>query len=200
MSMRPHIEFTTLADFIEGRLGTAEAGDMQTHLAACAACAEQAARLGHVTGLMRADSMEDAPRQARARAASLFQSRRRPATSPLKRLLAALTFDSSQMTPAYGVRAGAASERQLLFSAGENELHLQIAPLGDAWQVTGQVLGPCAGGEVELRGVNRIVRAGLNELCEFALPPLADGEYALTLHLNHMDLEIPGLKLGEPKA
>ena len=200
MSIRPHIQFTTLADFIEGRLGSTEANDVQAHLSACAGCAGQAARLGSVTELMRADQMEDAPRYARARAASLFQARRKPATSPFRRVLAALTFDSSQMTPAYGVRAGAATERQLLFSAGENELHLQVAPLGEAWQVTGQVLGPCTGGTVELQGVNRIVRAGLNELCEFALPPLADGEYTLTLHLNHMDLEIPGLKLGEPKA
>ena len=84
--------------------------------------------------------------------------------------------------------------------AGENELHLQVAPLGEEWQVTGQVLGPCTGGEVELQSATRTIHAGLNELCEFALPPLAEGVYTLKLHLGHVDLEIPELKLGEPKA
>jgi hypothetical protein len=173
---------------------------VQAHLSACRRCAGQAARLGDVTELMRADLTEDAPRYARVNARSLFQARRKTAESPMRRVLAALKFDSLQLSPAMGVRAGAATERQLLFSAGENELHLQVAPLGEEWQVTGQILGPCTGGDVELRSATETIRAALNELCEFALPPLAEGEYALTLHLGQVDLEIPELKLGEPKA
>jgi len=116
--------------------------------------------------------------------------------SLIKRLLAALTFDSSQMTPALGVRAGAAAGRQLLFSAGDSELHLQIAPAGEQWQITGQVLGPCAGGSVELRGANETLNAALNELCEFTLAPLAAGVYALALRLGDVELEIPELEIG----
>lgn len=196
MSMLPHIQFATLVDFVEDRLASPDRAKVQEHLSTCAGCAGQAARLGGVTELMRTDQMEDAPRYARVNATSLFQARRKPAESPLKRVLAALRFDSLQMSPALGVRATAAAERQMLFGAGENELHLQVAPLGEEWQVTGQVLGPCAGGDVELRGASQTIRAALNELCEFALPPLAAGEYALMLHLGHVDLEIPELKLG----
>ncbi|MFL6276558.1 MAG: hypothetical protein ACJ74G_15315 [Blastocatellia bacterium] len=143
-------------------------------LASCEACAAQVGRLSNVTELMRADRAEDAPRYARVNAVSRFAARRQHAASPLRRVLAALKFDSLQMTPALGVRAGAATSRQLLFSAGNNELHLQVAPAGEAWQVTGQVLGPCAGGAVELRGATATVRAALDDLCEFALSPTAN--------------------------
>jgi anti-sigma factor RsiW len=200
MNRLSHIEFATLADFSEGRLGAAESSAVQAHLSGCADCAGQAARLGAVTGLMRNDATEDAPRYARAAVAALFRARRQPAPSPLRRVLAALKFDSLQMTPALGVRSGAAAARQLLFSAGDIELHLQISPAAEKWQVTGQVLGPCAGGEVELRGAGETLSAALNELCEFTLAPLAAGVYALALRLGELELEVPELAIGEPKA
>src|SRR5438105_644668 len=200
MKTHSHIEFATLTDFIEGRLDNAGRGNVEAHLSACAECAGQAAQLSEVTRLMRNDAMEDAPRYARAAATALFRAHRKPAQSPLRRVLAALKFDSLQMTPAFGVRSGTATERQLLFSAGDNELHLQIAPVAESWQVTGQVLGPCAGGTVELRGASDTLSVALNELCAFTLVPLVAGVYTLTLRLGEVDLEIPELVIGEPKA
>src|SRR5205085_12116972 len=112
MNTLPHIEFATLADFIEGRLDDAARGDVQSHLSACADCSGQASRLSEATALMRDDAMEDAPRYARVTAANLFRARRkpaeRPAESPLRRVLAAVKFDSLQMTPAFGGRSAAA--------------------------------------------------------------------------------------------
>ena len=66
--------------------------------------------------------------------------------------------------------------------------------------MTGQVLGPCAGGTVELRGASDTLSVALNELCEFTLVPLVAGVYTLTLRLGEVDLEIPELVIGEPKA
>src|SRR5690242_6248641 len=121
MKTHPHIEFATLADFVEGRLDADRRGDVEAHLSACADCAAQATQLGEVTHLMRNDAMEDAPRYARVTAANLFRARQRtaqqPAASTLRRVLAALKFDSLQMTPAFGIRSGTATERQMLFTA-----------------------------------------------------------------------------------
>jgi anti-sigma factor RsiW len=202
MKTHPHIEFATLADFVEGRLDADRRGDIETHLSDCADCAGQAAQLGEVTHLMRNDVMEEAPRYARVAAANLFRARRLAAppspASTLRRVLAALKFDSLQMTPAFGIRSTAATERQLLFTAYDKELHLQIAPVAERWQITGQVLGPCAGGEVELNGAGETFGVTLNELCEFTLAPVAAGVYALTLRLRDVELEIPELVIGEP--
>ena len=56
-----HIPFARLADLAEGRLPPEEAAEERAHLDACTRCAGQAARLGHLAALMRADTTEDAP-------------------------------------------------------------------------------------------------------------------------------------------
>ncbi|MBC7930456.1 MAG: hypothetical protein H7Z38_07780 [Rubrivivax sp.] len=195
-----HIPFARLADLVEGRLTTDEARDDRGHLGACARCAEQAAQLGRVTQLMRADTSEDAPRGAIFNAVRMFPARPAAEAAPgiLRRIVAALTFDSNALAPAFGVRSGqSAPARQLLFSAGDFDVDLRLAPGGEGWTVSGQVLGRCAGGEVELGEAGRaaLSSVALNDLCEFTLPPVPEGSYALRLRLNELEIEIPDLSL-----
>jgi anti-sigma factor RsiW len=195
-----HIPFARLADLAEGRLSPEEAAEERAHLADCTRCAGQAAQLGHLAALMRADTSEDAPAALVADVVRMFRARRATAEPGLlRRLVAALTFDSSSLTPAFGVRSGqAAPARQLLFSAGDLDVDLRLAPGGEGWTVSGQVLGPCQGGEVELVGADgsTAARAALNELCEFTLlPPTPDGTYSLRLRLDGAEVEIPELSL-----
>jgi anti-sigma factor RsiW len=197
-----HIPFARLADLAEGRLSPEEAAEERAHLAACTRCAGQAAQLGHLAALMRADTSEDAPAALVADVVRMFRARRATAESEpglLRRLVAALTFDSSSLTPAFGVRSGqAAPARQLLFSAGDLDVDLRLAPGPEGWTVSGQVLGPCRGGEAALVAADgsTAARAALNELCEFTLlPPTPDGTYALRLRLDGAEVEIPELSL-----
>ena len=203
MKLTPqHIPFARLADLAEGRLSPEDAAEERAHLADCTRCAGQAAQLGHLAALMRADTSEDAPAALVADVVRMFRARRpAEASEPglLRRLVAALTFDSSSLTPAFGVRSGqAAPARQLLFSAGDHDVDLRLAPGSEGWTVSGQVLGTCHGGEVELVSADGslVARAALNELCEFTLlPPTPDGTYALRLRLDDAEIEIPELSL-----
>ena len=195
-----HIPFARLADLAEGRLSPEEAGEERAHLSECTNCAGQAARLGHLAALMRADTSEDAPTELVAGVVRMFRARRAatPESGLLRRLVAALTFDSSTLQPAFGVRSGQpAAARQLLFSADDFDVDLRLAQGPEGWTVSGQVLGPCRGGEVELVAADgsAAARAALNELCEFALPPRPEGAYALRLRLDEAEVEIPGLSL-----
>jgi anti-sigma factor RsiW len=196
-----HIPFARLADLAEGRLSPEAAAADRAHLADCTSCSAQAAQLGRLAALMRADTSEDAPAQLVASVVQMFRARRARAEEPglLRRLVAALTFDSSGLRPAFGVRSGqAAPARQMLFSAGDFDVDLRLAPGGEGWTVSGQVLGPCTGGEVELLDPEgaTAARATLNELCEFTLlPPTPDGTYALRLRLEGVEVEIPELSL-----
>ncbi len=185
---------------VEGRLTAEEQASAQTHLAQCAQCAGQSAELERVTGLMRSDTSEDAPRDVLFNAIQLFGARAVEAEKPglLRRLVAALSFDSGTLAPAFGVRSGApASARQLLFSAGEVDVDLRIAHGGTGWAVSGQVLGACTGGRVELLAASdaRAARADLNDQCEFVLPPVPSGEYTLRLLIDNVEIEVPGLSL-----
>lgn len=211
MNLTPrHTPFERLADLAEGRLSAAERDEVRAHLAGCRRCAARAAQIERVTHLMHTDAGEDAPAAALANVLRMFRPHAAAARaaqdgpSLVRRLLAALTFDSARLAPAHGVRAGAgASARQLLFNAGDVDVDLRLSQGGEGWTVTGQVLGRCeAGGRAELLSLGRegegqtAAHAGMNEQCEFALPAVAAGDYALRLRLgDDLEVEIPELSL-----
>jgi hypothetical protein len=121
---------------------------------------------------------------------------REPSPGLIRRILATLTFDSSGLSPAFGVRSDSSGERQLLFEAGETRLHLQVSPAGEQWVITGQLLGSAGSGEVELKGESGSLQAALDEQCEFVLPAVACGSYWMVLRLSDLELEVPEFKLG----
>lgn len=196
------VSFERLADLVEGRLTADERRTVEEHVSACARCAERVARLSHVTALMRTDESVDAPRDVLASAVRLFGTRGGGAyahtPSLVERLVATLTFDSAHLAPAFGVRSSGPSpdSRQLIFSAGPNDIDLRLAREGDAWTISGQVLGDCAGGRVAAEGEARSAGARLNDLCEFTLPALPGGSYRLVLSLPGVEVEVPGIELG----
>lgn len=192
----PHLEFDKLADLAEGRLADSERQQTLAHLARCSSCSEKSAHLERTVEMMRSDATEDVPAYAFEKVKDMFRARVKPADSIFKQVLATLKFDSLLETPAFAIRSAATSERQLLFNAGERELHLQIKQTGDRRVVSGQVLGPCTGGQVELQGINITVKAVLSDLCEFTLDSVPEGTYALILRLPDAELRIPDLNLG----
>ena len=199
MKLAPrHIPFELLVDLAEGRAAPEDSRDARAHLSTCAACAGQLARVERLAGLMRTDNSVDAPRDVLAGAINLFAARPRRA-GLLRRVVAALSFDSGALRPAFGVRSGqATSSRQLLFSAGGVDVDLRLAPGEEGWAISGQVLGECAGGWAELGGAEEsgeAARAELNELCEFALPAVPAGSYTLRLRLDDLLVEIPDVNL-----
>lgn len=202
MKLTPsHITFERLADMAEGRLSSEETTTARAHLASCTRCSSQAADLERVAMLMRSDTSEDAPRDLVFGVIQIFHPRRtESAPGIVRRIIAALTFDSSTRTPAFGVRSGqTAPARQLLFGAGDFDVDLRLAAGEEGWTVSGQVLGPCGGGRVEAfafgASEEAAARTSLNDLCEFTLPPVPEGVYALRLRLNDTEIEIPELSL-----
>ena len=194
-----HLPFEKLADMAENRLLATERAAAQAHVSACSRCSTQLARIEQTINLMRSDEAEDAPRPALASVLNMFRARTAAAASEpslVQRVLAALSFDSLQASPAYGVRSGQATARQMLFSAGANDIDLRVQPSGEAWVVSGQVLGECAGGSIRLEGTAAEAVAELNELCEFTLPAVPSGSYTLRLRLDEVEVEVPELRLG----
>ncbi len=195
-----HIPFATLVDLSEGRLPAEGRAELVAHMSSCSRCAAQAARMEQTIELMRADKSEDAPSHLLARTIRLFRARAANAAAPsgLRRILAALSFDSEQRLPAFGVRAGQpAPARRLLFNAGENDIDVRIKARGEEWIVSGQVFGKCSGGaDIELRGATEVTRGQLNDLCEFTFPAVSAGMYTLRLRLGDAEIEIPDIELG----
>src|ERR1043165_6406512 len=106
MKLAPrHIPFERLVDLAEGRIAPEESRDASAHLKTCAACAGQLAQVERLAGLMRADNSADAPRDVLAGAINLFAAR--PTREGfLRRVVAALSFDSGEVRPALGRTSG----------------------------------------------------------------------------------------------
>jgi hypothetical protein len=192
-----HIPFVKLADLAEERMPKDERAAAMAHVSACSRCATDLDRLGELISCMRTDSGEDAPRDVIAHAINIFRQRDAQ-PSLLRRIVAALNFDSLTLAPAFGLRSGEATTRQLIYEAAEHDLDLRLQPQGDKWLVVGQVLGAgCAGGRVELQSDNASATAELNDLCEFRLSSVPSGSYRLRLRLKDVEVEVSELKLGK---
>ena len=195
-----HIPFRILSDYVAGDLPLVDRVDVDAHIAVCSRCAAELAEVERLTQLMRTDLGEDAPPQAIKRALKLFRARSKQTNTSSdfrRRVLAVLHFDSIGLTPAFGVRSGKPGARQLLFSTNVNEIDLRIEPAGQAWLVSGQVLGgETTSGTALLQGATGVSETALNELNEFTLPPVEAGTYKLILNLTDVEVEIEEIRIG----
>lgn len=201
MNFRPsHIPFDRLVDWVEARLTAEERDQLQQHLTACTHCRQELAQVERLFGLMQSDASVDPPPAVINRALRIFHRRQTPATPPLlQRIVAALQFDSLQLSPAVGLRSGTAAPRQLLFTAGDYDLDLRLTPAekSDRWVLSGQVLGSdTPTGQVRIQGVTDTAQAPLTTPGEFVLPPIAPGDYTLVVQLADAEIAIEPLQVG----
>lgn len=191
-----HISFAALVELAD-RKATAD-DRTASHISDCASCSTELHRLEDLITLMREDQSVDAPRDVLAQAINVINRQSAGRDPILRRVIAALKFDSLTLAPAFGVRSTQTSARQLLYSAEGNDVDLRIAKQeDDRWLVAGQLLAEdCSGGEIQLEGETQTISAVLNELCEFTLPAVAPGNYRFLLRLANVEIEVPKLDLG----
>lgn len=192
-----HISHQKLADLIAGRATLEERAQLMTHILDCRHCGNELQSLERLIALMRSDNFEDAPSDVISNAVNLFRNHfRSREPSALRHLTAILSFDSLNMSPAFGVRSGQAASRQLIYSAEENDIDLRLTFDNEMWVVTGQVLREdCGEGRVEIEGPGGVRSAALNETCEFVLPAVSPGNYMLRVSMPDVLIEIPQLEL-----
>jgi hypothetical protein len=146
--------------------------------------------------------LDEAPEALIQRAIGLWQPRAmtRP-TAPagaLRRLVAALSFDSGASTPAaLGLRSGALATRQLLFTAEGHDVDLRLEPMaGGLWKISGQVLGPDSQGSAVLRPAGAPAQqVAWSPLAEFSFDPVAAGACQLLLRTEAWEIDIPDVPL-----
>jgi hypothetical protein len=194
MNTSSHISLETLIDIAEDRVAGAALNAAMTHVLTCSACDDTLRRLRGLIVTMKSDRAADAPRDVLLSAINIF----RPRESPLRRVVAILTFDSRSASPAFGMRSVRTASRQMLYSAQETDLDLRVTVQNDECIVSGQVIRDgCTGGIVEISGATASSEANLSELCEFTLPAVPVGNYSLTIRMLDLEIEIPELELKD---
>lgn len=201
MNFRPsHIPLNRFIEWVEAQLTAEEQQQLQAHIDGCARCRTEATEIRRLLTIMHSDRTPDPPAAVVARALRIFPPRPAPSTtSLLQRIVAALQFDSGQLTPALGLRSGAAAPRQLLFTAGDYDLDLRLTPAeqADGWILSGQVLGGDAPtGQVRLQGATTTAQVPLTAPGEFVLPPIVAGAYTLVVQLADTEIAVDLLQVG----
>jgi hypothetical protein len=190
-----HISLETLVNIVEGRATSAALEGAVAHISSCSDCVDTLRQLQQVILTMKSDKAQNAPRDLLQSAINIFSPERR---TPLRHIIAILTFDSRVAGPAYGIRSLRSASRQLLYSAQETDLDLRVTVQNDECIVAGQVIrADCVSGQVEISGDAGSATASLNEVCEFTLPAIPLGNYALRIKLPDVQIEIPELELKD---
>src|SRR5215471_16971935 len=103
--MTTHLSIVDLVDLAENQMTGEEKPMAMNHLLSCSLCATQLDRVEQTIALMRSDESVDAPPELLNQALAVFGRRKSSPGSALRRIVAALSFDSLTLTPAFGVRS-----------------------------------------------------------------------------------------------
>ena len=150
-------------------------------------------------------ALGEAPPQTVGRALELWRMHgpRRRGADALRRWVAVLRADS-WATPqqALGLRNAPSDVRHMLFTANDRNVDLRIAPQAEGFALSGQHLGPDAGGHVELSWVaggspvpSPLDRA-LNDMGEFRFDGVTPGTYLLTVRIGGDEIVLPPFDVG----
>jgi hypothetical protein len=190
-----HISLDTFVDIVEGRATSAALEGAVAHISSCSDCVDTLRQLQQVILTMKSDTSKDAPRDLLQSAINIFSPEKR---TILRHIIGILTFDSRVAGPAYGIRSLRSASRQLLYSAQETDLDLRVTVQNDECIVAGQVIrADYVSGLVEISGDAGSATASLNEVCEFTLPAIPLGNYALKIKMPDVQIEIPELELKD---
>ncbi|MFN6964645.1 MAG: hypothetical protein ACK4S4_12890 [Pyrinomonadaceae bacterium] len=161
--------------------------------------------LEKIIELMRTDDSVDAPAASISWAKELFRPRAIEARlesrqgSAIRKIFATLTAELGGRRPAFGERsAGAAAERQMLFSANEFAIDLRVRPAkGKRFDLAGQILGPVSSAAtVTLSAEGFESVATVSDASEFEFRKIPAASYELTVRdADGGEIVIPGLDI-----
>ena len=199
--MKDHpVNYERLLAFASEELSPADASDVSRHLEACNACARVVSRYQAIQATVRVDAEREPSLAIVARTNAIFRpaAERKRDLSPLDRIIATLTFNSSSGLALAGVRDGAQGY-QMTFESPAANVDVQLFPPADAASASWHLLG-----EVEETGSDRaravrlyrereaLAAADLGEDQMFDLG-VQTGSYELQVELSRSVVVLPDI-------
>jgi hypothetical protein len=128
--------------YIDGRASGEAKSGFEQHLSTCDDCASLRQELQTMVSNLEQDAAYEPPAEAVQFGIDLFQPVRQPAGGKVRRIIAALVFDTFDQPAMAGVRRVGAPPRQLLFRAGDVDVDVKIEAMvaNDRITLVGQVL------------------------------------------------------------
>jgi hypothetical protein len=138
-----HISAEELIDYVDGHISDAARNPIELHLAECGECAELKLEIQSLVLQLQADASHEPPAELVQWGNRLFQPLAQPSTGArLRKLVAALVFDTLDQPMLAGVRHAGTAARQLLYRAGDVDVDVKIESMESNERITlvGQVL------------------------------------------------------------
>ncbi len=201
------VDFSRLADWVEGRLSEEEARAVEEQVAvADSATLADVAWLRKFARAAGSTALESPPAEVRSTLVARFEAYTEGRRTPglLKRIAATLAFDGG-LRPAAGVRAASVQgvRRRLIYSTDDVEVALNFWPRGrdTNLDLEGQVF-PRDEVELEsfivqlLRGETEIAITATDDWGSFALESVVPGAYTMILSADELEVAIIPLELS----
>ena len=200
--------FERLIDQLDGRIAGDECARISAHLATgCKVCEETRSWYVSLKAVVTADDSCEPPPWVLKRAVRLFEMERvRPRlVERVGRKIASLVFDSLTRPAVVGVRSTETANRQLLYRAGDYSIDLQVAPSSESRaELTGQILKEGETAFESVAGLSLALRRGdepvctitTNEIGEFKIKSIQQGEYDLSLETPEGSISVQGLPIA----
>ena len=200
--------FERLIDYLDARLDEAEAARMTAHLSTkCDTCDESRNWYLHVKSIAETDDSIAPPSWVLKRAVRIFETARRPRLAArVGQAIASLVFDSFARPALVDVRSAETANRQLLYSAGDYTVDLQVASAEHSRaDLLGQVLmegetafDAVSGLKLDIaRGGKVVYSVKTDEMGEFKFTGLEYGVYDLRVELSEGSITVPDLPVSE---
>lgn len=186
-----HINTEELVDYMDDRVSREGKLVVENHLSECKDCAELGAEIRMLVLRLQEDTSFEPPAELVQWGVSLFQPLLQPSTGgKLRKMIAALVFDTFDQPQLAGVRRVGAPPRQLLFRAGDVDVDVKIESMeaNDRITLVGQVLSTTAKFfestpvKLESHGIVRY-RTMTNLVGEFSFDEVPKDTYHLSVDL-----------------
>ena len=185
-----HITVENIMDYVDGVGKDVEKLTFETHLAGCNECSELKQEFQALVTQLREDSSFEPPADVVQWGINLFQPVMQPEKEGLRKIIAAVVFDTFDQPLLAGVRRVGTPPRQLLFRAGDVDVDVKIESMeaNDRITLVGQVLSSATKFfdntpvKLESRGIVRY-RTRTNVVGEFSFDEVPKDTYHLSVDL-----------------
>jgi hypothetical protein len=196
-----HLKYEILLNYLEGQLSAEERKEVDAHFAeACQQCDRRLALLRTVLQTVAGDRTVAPPADVLKQAVEKAKTRKKTSSPRLwNRMVASLSFDSHLQLSSAATR-GSGRARQMLFTAEQVDIDLQIKSGRKDHELLGQVLDARQSGGFLLAFVSLQNNEGqqrateTDPLGQFAFHGVSSGTYDLVFDLDDHEIAITGLE------
>jgi anti-sigma factor ChrR (cupin superfamily) len=186
-----HLSVENIMTYVDGQTLAVDKANVEQHLSGCSECTELRHELQNLVSQLREDSVNEPPSNLVQWGIDLFQPVMQPsAGGRIRKIIAALVFDTFEQPALAGLRRVGAPPRQLLFRAGDVDVDVKIESMeaNDRITLVGQVLSNGAKFfdntpvKLESHGIVRY-KTRTNLVGEFSFDEVPKDTYHLSVYL-----------------